>query len=72
MINRMPGSALYTHFLADPANPGSLTVTLDGKVETVSLAPTSAALKALHFFWSGDPPSIAFEEVPGWMEGSGP
>lgn len=72
MINRMPGSALYTHFLADPARPGSLTVKLDGRQETVSLAPFASTLKALRFFWSGDPPSIAFEEVPGWMEGSGP
>ena len=30
MINRMPGSALYTHFLVDPARPGSLTFLTGG------------------------------------------
>lgn len=71
-IHRMPGSALYTHFLADPSRPGSLVIQAGGKPETVDLAARSAALAQLPFFWSGSPPAIAFEEVPGWMEQSGP
>lgn len=72
MIHRMPGSALYTWFSADPAQPGSLAFKVGGKAETVSLAGRTAALQGIPFFWSGEGQSIAFEEIPGWMEGSGP
>ncbi len=69
-IFRMPGSALFTAFIADPAKPGSLSFKTGGKETVVALS--SSALQALPFFWSGEPPSVAFEEIPGWMEGSGP
>jgi hypothetical protein len=69
-IFRMPGSALFTAFITDPANPGSLAFKAGGKETVVALS--SQALQALPFFWSGEPASVAFEEIPGWMEGSGP
>lgn len=69
-VNRMPGSALYAFFLADP----SRTVTLVFKSADMEegFPIPAASLQALPFFWSGEPATIAFEEVPGWMEGAGP
>lgn len=70
MVFRMPGSPLYTVFMANPSTPGNLVIRSGSKEESLKLPGSAQAFQALPFFWSGEPPeSIAFDELPGWLEG---
>jgi hypothetical protein len=69
-VFRMPNSPLYTEFFLNPSMPGTLVFSHGGKTDSVRLDAHLDKLKSLPFFWSGDPPSVASEELPGWLNGT--
>lgn len=70
LVFRMPNSPLYADFFLNPSRPGTLVFSQGGKTDSVHLDAHLGKLESLPFFWSGDPPSVASEALPGWLNGS--
>lgn len=69
LINRMPGSAASSWFIASPDSLGEL----NAGGYPVSLAAQAQRIQQLPLFWNADPePAIAYADLPGWLEESGP